>query len=210
MLDQLERAGEFHADGRRVPKAVRPVFGWMRRQMAERVEHASGRPLIWLIASADLGRRGVCDWRCARRGGVLCAKTHISPGKVWVRVSIPSGRLLLSDFAWWADRVLSYGYVPLDEADDARWERRVRRELGLRSGAPIPWGLGGVSDETRLAAIASWTRIFDVDPTGGRTVQATVEQLFVDDVVDTLAGPAIDDVPAAYRHLWSTYVQADR
>lgn len=128
--------------------------------------------------------------------------------EVWLRVSVPATQLLLSDLAWWGERVLSYGYVPLDDADDARWQRRVRRELGLPATAPIPWGLAGVSDETRRAAIASWPRIFDVDPTGERTVQATVEHLYIDDVVDKLQGPAIDDVPQQYRHMFSTYLRA--
>lgn len=27
---------------------VRPAFGWMRRQMSERLEDADGRALVWL------------------------------------------------------------------------------------------------------------------------------------------------------------------
>jgi hypothetical protein len=208
VLDRLRRTGEFHADGRRVPKVVRPVFGWMRRQMTERLEDATGRPLIWLTVCPDLDRRAVCDWRCTRRAGVLCAKAHITPGKDWLRVSIPAGRLLQSDFTWWSDRVLTYGYVPLDDADDARWERRVRRELGIEASAPIPWGLGGASDETRRAAISSWDRIFDIDPSSGRSVQATIEHLLLADVVDALPAPANDDVPPEYRRNVSTYLRA--
>jgi hypothetical protein len=41
VLDRLRETGEFRADGRRVPKVVRPVFGWMRRQMSERIEDAT-------------------------------------------------------------------------------------------------------------------------------------------------------------------------
>src|SRR3954464_11339939 len=131
VLEQLQRTGEFHADGRRVPKLVRPVFGWMRRQMSERLDDASGRPLIWLTVAPELQRRALCDWRCTSRSRVPCAKVHITPGKDWFRVSIRASRLLQSDFVLWSQRVMAYSYVPLDEADDARWERRVRRELGL-------------------------------------------------------------------------------
>ncbi len=73
----LQTVGEFHADGRRVPRTVRPVFGWMRRQMIERLDGASGHPLIWLTVAPDMERRGLCDWRCTRRQGALCSKVHI-------------------------------------------------------------------------------------------------------------------------------------
>jgi hypothetical protein len=209
VLAHLQETGEFHADGRRVPAVMRPLFGWMRRQMAERLDEASGRPLTWLTVAPAFDRRAVCDWRCTRRRGVLCDKVHITPGKDWLQLSVPAGRLLQSDFALWSERVMAYSYVPKDEADDRRWQRRVNRELGARPDAPIPWGLDGVSDDTRRAAIASWPRIFDIGPSS-TAVQATVEHLYLDDVVEILRAPAPADVPAEYSVNVSTYVRQPR
>jgi len=102
---------------------------------------------------------------------------------------------------------VAYDYVPLGAVDEVRWQRRVRRELGLPPDAPIPWGLNGVSDDARRAAIESWRRIFDVDPASGCAVQATVEHLYLDDVVDTLPAPALKEFPREYRVHVSTYLR---
>ena len=205
VLERLRSGGEFHADGRRVPRSVRPVFGWMRREMIERVDGACGRSLIWLTVVPNLERDRLCDWRCTRRTGELCSKVHITPGKDWIRVSISASRALVSDFAMWSERVMAYQYVPSDEADAARWDRRLRSELHTPRGAETPHPLSGTSERTQRAVIASWQRIFDVDPHAGRTIQATVEYLSIDDVIDVVRAPAPEDVPLPYNSNVSTY-----
>lgn len=209
VLHRLRDTGEFHADGRRVPKQVRGAFGWMRRKMADCAVDARGRPLIWLNVVPDFQRRELCDWRCTRRNGRLCTKVHITPGKDWIRLSIPADRLLLSDFESWSRYVMAYQYVPVDDADAVRWERELRRELRTPRDVPTPHPFDAASDATLRRVIASWDRIFDVDMASGRTVQATVEQLFVADVVDVLPAPDLDDVPQLYRVNVSTYLRGD-
>lgn len=86
----------------------------------------------------------------------------------------------------------------------------MRRELGTAPGDPIPWGLAGVSDETRREAIASWPRIFEIDQDSGGAVQATVEHLYLTDVIDILPAPAPEDVPPDYRVNVSTYLRGSR
>lgn len=209
MLQRLRDTGEFHADGRRVPKQVRAAFGWMRREMTDRAVGARGRPLIWLNVVPDLQRRDLCDWRYTRPSGRLCSKVHITPGKDWLRLSVPADRLLMSDFESWSRYVMAYQYVPVDDTDAARWERQLRRELGTPRNAPTPHPVNGASEATLRRVIASWDRIFDVDLGSGRTVQATVEQLFIDDVVDVIPAPDLNDVPAPYRVNVSTYLGGD-
>jgi hypothetical protein len=57
----------------------------------------------------------------------------------------------------------------------------------------------GASEATLRAVSASWNRIFVIDLSSGRTLQATIEQLFLEDIVDVLAAPDPSNVPPAYR-----------
>lgn len=102
-----------------MPAAMRPAFQWLRNEMRARVPGAEGRPLIWLNVNPKLRRRNVCDWTCSHRGH-LCSKTHITPGKDWLELSIDRSRLLLSDFDLWNRYVIHYRYVPADEDDQER------------------------------------------------------------------------------------------
>lgn len=56
----LQSAGCYHADGRRVPKSLRPAFRWLRNEMRSRVPGATGRPLVWLTAVPMVTGDDVC------------------------------------------------------------------------------------------------------------------------------------------------------
>lgn len=192
VLDRLRDTGRWHADGRRVPHAMRPAFTWMRRQMRERVAGAKGRPLIWLNVAPTLGRHELCDWSCAR-GGDVCDKTHLTPGKALLRVRVPAERVLLSDFRLWDQYVVRYQYVPDDPDDAARWDRKVRRTLGGERDGPTPQVSSAWPTKLIHGLVTSWERIFDVGP--GRPTQGTIEHVDLSEVVDTVAAPRLDDVP---------------
>lgn len=91
--------------------------------------------------------------------------------------------------------------------------RRGRQALGALCEArdrrttrgPDPCWAERSNDNTRRAAIASWERIFEVDRASCCTLQATVERLYLADVVDTLPAPAPEDVPPEFRVNVSTY-----
>ncbi|MHB8463380.1 MAG: DUF3841 domain-containing protein [Acidimicrobiales bacterium] len=203
VLDRLRDTGWWHADGRRVPHVVRPAFRWMRRQMRERVAGATGRPLVWLNVAPPLGRDELCDWSCSRSGDV-CDKTHLTPGKTLLRVMVPADRVLLSDFELWDQYVVRYQYVPTDSDDAARWDRRIRRALGVQRADPTPRVSSAWPDRLIHDLTTSWSRIFEVRP--GRSTQGTVERVDQSEVVDALPPPLIKDLPPWLRTgSWSTY-----
>jgi len=137
----------------------------------------------------------------------MCDRTHVTPGKVFVQVRVPADRLLISSFEPWRDYVLRYAYLPESRRDAERWRLRVVESLGLPRDTPLPtldshWGRGLLDEMTE-----SWQRIFESRP--GRTLQAAVERLDVDDVVDFLYGPDPDAVAEEYRADRFTYRYED-
>ena len=137
VVDRLRSTGHYHADGRRVPKSLRPALWWLRNEMRSRVPGATGRPPIWLTVVPMVTRVDVCDWSCARYGN-LCSKLHITPGKDWLQLSVPANRTLVSDFDLWNRFVVQYRYVPENDDDADSWDRRVRRVLKVGRAEPTP------------------------------------------------------------------------
>ena len=203
VLDRLRSTGCYHADGRRVPKSLRPAFGWLRNEMRSRVPEATGRSLIWLTVVPMVTRVDVCDWSCTRYGN-LCSKLHITPGKDWMQLSVPASCTLVSDFDLWNRFVVQYRYVPVNDDDADDWDCRVRRELKVGRGEPTPTVGAGWPESLVRATIASWTRVFDV--AAGRPAQCSVEALYYDDVIEVLPAPLMADVPVEYRVNTSTYI----
>jgi hypothetical protein len=183
---------------------MRPAFQWLRNEMCARVPGAEGRPLIWLNVNPMLRRRNVCDWTCSH-SGYLCSKTHITPGKDWLQLSVDRSRLLLSDFDLWNRYVIHYRYVPADEDDQARWDDKVRSVLGLPDGTPLPSVNRSWTPALVHEIAASWIRIFD--PAPDRPIQATVESLSIEDLVDFVPAPDLDDVPLEHRVATATYLR---
>ena len=203
VLDRLRSTGRYHADGRRVPKSLRPALWWLRNEMRSRVPGATGRPPIWSMVVPMVTRVDVCDWSCTRYGN-LCSKLHITPGKDWLQLSVPANRTLVSDFDLWNRFVVQYRYVPENDDDADRWDRRVRRVLKVGRAEPTPTVSAGWPESLVRATIASWSRVFDVAP--GRPAQCAVEALYHDDVIEVLPAPLIADVRVEYRVNTSTYI----
>ena len=198
--------GERYGNASRGPSVFRPAIRWMRRQMRERVPGAVGHSPVWLTVTPSLERRRLCDWSCLATGGPY-PKMHLTPGKTWMRLSIPPSRVLLSDFDLWDRFVLRYKYLPADDDDELRWERHARKTttIGPRES---PFRLNPAWPPDLVADfVKSWDRIFDVKP--GRPTQATVDLLRQADVIDTMASPNPNDIPPRFWSISnSTYVRS--
>ncbi len=160
-LDRLRSAGVYRADARRIPRVMRPAFRWMRNEMRERVTGAVGAPLIWLNVTPMLRRDDLCDWSCTA-AGVPSPRVHTTPGKVWLHLSLPRPKVLLSDFDLWSRYVVHYRYVPQSEDDAVRWDRRVRRALNVPRGDATPSLSSDWPDSLVKALVDSWTRVLAV------------------------------------------------
>ena len=200
VLERIDADGVYVADGRRVPVRVRMPFQWMRQQMRDRLPGTTGRVPIWLTTKPTLQRRRLCTWSCAGATAgrwPLCNLAHITPGKTWMRLSLPAERVLLSDFELWDRYVIRGRYVPEDADDEARWERRVGRRLGLVHGAAIPPVERSWPDGLIAELIGSWPRIFDV--LDAASVQGAFERLDRPDVKDIVHGPEPGELHPVWR-----------
>ena len=203
---RLMTDGQYYGNAARGPSVFRPAIRWMRRQMRERVPSAVGHSPVWLTVTPSIERRRLCDWSCLSTGGP-CSKMHLTPGKTWMRVSIPASRLLLSDFDLWDRYVLRYKYLPADEDYELRWEHHVRkittigpRESAFRLNPALP-------PDLVANFVKSWDRIFDIKP--GRPTQATVDLLRPSDFIDTMPSPHPRDVSPRFWSLPnSTHVRS--
>lgn len=141
------------------------AYDWMRRQMQERLGHASGLPV----------------WAWLRRPD--CRRKMLDPGDL-VRLTaiVPRSRLLISDRDMW-DAVVNDGHLSLDEREgdehDARWPERVPR-------GHADW------PDYEAEIMPTWERVFDpladLDPAwhGNRSrllLQACLAELRMDEVV---------------------------
>lgn len=202
---RLMTDGLYYGNAARGPSVFRPAIRWMRRQMCERVPSAVEHSPVWLTVTPSIERRRLCDWSCLPNRGP-CSKIHLTPGKTWLRVSIPASRVLLSDFDLWDRFVLRYKYLPVDDDDELRWEHHARKAttIGLRESAfqlNPAW-----PPDLITQLVKSWDRIFDIKP--NFPTQATVDLLRPSDIIDTMPSPHPNDVPV---RLWSmpnsTYIR---
>ena len=206
-IARLMAEGEYYGDARRGPSVFRPAIRWMRLQMRERIPGAVGHPPVWLTVTPSLERRQLCAWSCLTRADGPCSKLHLTPGKTWVRASIPTSRVLLSDFDLWDRYVLHYKFIPADADDELRWERHARKKVAV-SPRESPFLLNPAwPPELVTHFVKSWDRIFDITP--GRPTQAAVDSLRPSDVIDTMPSPRQREVLVRF---WSnpnsTYIHA--
>jgi Domain of unknown function (DUF3841) len=86
---------------------------------------------------------------------------HLTPGKAWLSVLLPTNRVLLSAFELWDRYVLRYKYIAADPDDELRWERHVRTTttIGPRES---PFRLNPAWPPDLVADfVKSWDRISD-------------------------------------------------
>jgi hypothetical protein len=162
----LRDSGVLRADGRRIWRDFRPAYRWLIGQMHLRLGSPAARYPVWAWHSPkpDL-----------RHGG------HLPPGSQGVRIEfvIPTARVLLFDYdAWHA--VLNGWYLSLTEAEDGRWEEKLRRRSANRKRLP---------SDLQAEMEASWERVFDLpalDESGWvgsvRYVQAVLEEIRLEEV----------------------------
>lgn len=81
------------------------AYGWMRFQMAERLDAYSGDYPVW----AWLKRPNMRQWSYEREPSVM------------VVAEVPRGRMLLSDFDAWHS-VLNHWWISINEEEDERFE----------------------------------------------------------------------------------------
>jgi hypothetical protein len=162
----LRDSGVLRADGRRIWREFRPAYRWLICQMHLRLGSPAVRPPIWAW------RRPKPD---LRHGG------HLPPGSRGVRIEfvIPVARVLLFSFdAWHA--VLNGWYLSLTEAEEGRWEERIRKWSADRNRLP---------SDLQAEMEASWERVFDLpalDKSGWvgpvRCIQAVLEEIRLEEV----------------------------
>jgi hypothetical protein len=194
--DVLVRHRVLRADPARIDDHFRASFDWIRKQAHRRLPTAVGRYPLW--AWARIPRADLLTFvaRCARW----------DPGSVFVTVRVPRERVLLSLFDEWHAVLNGVPAFPDDMAADVvdAWFDRL--------SASVPdWMLPGRSwsewpAQLRAELEQSWMRIFDVDTAPNRAwVQATVEELFANDVVDAVVPVGRRGVPAVEGILFGEY-----
>jgi hypothetical protein len=166
--EKLRDSGVLRADGRRIWRDFRPAYRWLIAQMHLRLGSCAARyPLwAWHRPKPDL-----------RHGG------HLPPGSHGLRIEfvIPAARVLLFGYdAWHA--VLNGWYLSLTEAEDGRWEEKLRKRNADRKR--LPTDLQAEMEE-------SWERVFDLpalDESGwvgsAPYVQAVLEEIRLEEVRD--------------------------
>lgn len=97
---------------------------------------------------------------------------------------VSSDRVLLSDFEAW-HAVLNCWYLPLSEEESENWDIRCER-----AGIKIGWENWSPPSPFKEVLMRSWKRIFDrellkthPDYIGGETIQACIENVYMDEVV---------------------------
>ena len=188
--EELQRKGRLRASRRHAERLFLPAYLWMGRQMERRLDIP--RP-----SENTLPLWAWYQWEgAARRKPDLRSSGHLSQGERGVRIECHVGeeRVLLSDFDLW-HYVLNYWYLPMSEADDARFQMKLSK-ASLSSSRfdhlrPIPRA------QWRREIESSWERIFDMawvdrggqiaSPPEKKAIQATLWEILLDDVVEAKA-----------------------
>ncbi|UAL31136.1 DUF3841 domain-containing protein [Nocardioides rotundus] len=172
--EQLRTRGRLVADPSLAEPEFVEAYGWMRRQMDERIGPGTG--IVWLWAGVGY-----------RELAALCRGCR---GEVLLTVRMHRRDVLLSDFGDWhsvLNRSLAIPPLPHEtwEAWEERFERTYEewwRRVQPHADAPLStW-----PPPLRAELEASWTAVFEVssdgrDGAGG--VQATTTVVRVEDVV---------------------------
>jgi hypothetical protein len=185
--DDLQRRGGLRVARRHVTKDFLAPYLWMADQMERRLTIA--RPSkaampIWAWYQWEGVHRRRPDLRTA---GYL---TRAERG-VRVELEVADDRVLLSDFDLW-HYVLNYWYLPATEKDGRAFEKTLARAGLSFYGCDDQHSLA--NSRYRRQIEQSWERIFDVSwmdrqqaiayPPSKKSIQATLWELFVDDVVE--------------------------
>ncbi len=184
--DELQQEGFLRATRRNVEADFMLAYVWMAEQMEHRL--TTPRPSkdtmpIWVW----------WQWGGRRRRPDLRASGHLPKGTRGVRVEckVQDDRVLLSDFELW-HYVLNYGYLPKSEDEEAAFEKELAAAglslTGCSRSRPLP------NVRYRQKIERSWERVFDltwtdpdyaiVRPMKDRSIQGTMWELLLDDVVD--------------------------
>jgi len=165
---------ELHIDDdKAIDRWLRPAYDWMVGQLEQRVRNypRNKYPIwAWYHPKPDLRRSG-----------------HLSRGTSGVRVEfiVSSDRVLLSDFEVW-HAVLNCWYLSLSEEESENWDNRCER-----AGIKIGWENWPPPAPFKEEIMRSWERIFDLEVlkthlelTSGETIQACIEKVYTDEVVN--------------------------
>jgi hypothetical protein len=185
--DELQQKGRLAANSRHVDNEDLAAYAWMVSQMERRLtipKPSDDTMPIWAW----------WQWLGDRHRPDLRAGWHLPKGTRGVRVElhVENDRVLLSDFELW-HYVLNYWYLPKSEKEGESFEKKLTR-VGL--------SVHGCSHQKPLAHVKfrreverSWERIFDLswtDPEHNivhrardRSIQGTMWELLLEDVVDT-------------------------
>ncbi len=156
-------------------------YRWMMTQMKERIAPPPSKETfpVWSWLQSENSKRPRPDLRA---GG------HLARGEKGVRIefSIDNNAALLSDFALW-HYALNYWYLPETTVDGDKFEAELeRRGLSFFETKPLPHP--GYHEKI----VRSWNKIFDLDwsepdlasPRDQKSIQATVWQITIDQVLD--------------------------
>ena len=184
--DHLQRKGRLRVAHRHVIQEFLGSYVWMAAQMERRLtvpRPSKDAMPIWAWY----------QWEgAARRKPDLRAGGHLPMGDRGIRVEcqVEDCRVLLSDFDLW-HYVLNYWYLPETEKHGEAFQKNLT-SAGLsyykcNHNAPLPHA------RYRIEIERSWERIFDVnwadkghliaDPRKKKSIQATLWELVLDDVV---------------------------
>jgi len=165
---------ELHVDAdKAIDSWFRPAYDWMVGQLDQRVKNypCHKYPIwAWFHPKPDLRRSG-----------------HLPRGTSGVRVEflVSSDRVLLSDFEAW-HAVLNCWYLSLSEEENDNWDIRCKR-----AGIKIGWENWPLPSPFKEEITRSWERIFDLELLkkhsewiGGEAVQACIEKIYTDEVVN--------------------------
>ena len=185
--EELQRKGRLRASRRHADKDFAGPYAWMGRQMERRL--TMPRP-----SKKSMPVWGWWQWWGDRRRPDLRAGGYLPKGVRGVRVELrmEEDRVLLSDFELW-HYVLNYWYLPKTEKDGEAFEKKLAGAglslLGCTHKKPLPHA------ELRREVEESWERIFDlswtdpgnkiVPPAKSRSIQGTMWELLLEDVVDS-------------------------
>ncbi len=185
--DELRQRGRLRVAARHVMRDFLGPYVWMGKQMERRLKaprpNKNALP-IWAWY----------QWEgAARRKPDLRAAGYLPTGERGVRVelNVADECVLLSDFDLW-HYVLNYWYLPQSERDGRVFEKKLARVglsfYGYDHQHPLPHGRYCQEIEQ------SWERIFDTNwadrghaiasPPKKKSIQATLWELFADDIVE--------------------------
>ncbi len=184
--EELQKQGRLRVSCRHIEKDFQGSYLWMASQMELRLQ--TPRP-----SEDSMPIWAWWQWWGDRRRPDLRASGYLPKGTRGIRVElqVKTDRVLLSDFELW-HYVLNYWYLPKTEKEGGVFEKKLTRAglslVGCSHEHPLPHA--GFRREVEN----SWERMFDLswtDPnhrivsaSKNRSIQATLWELLMDDVVE--------------------------